>query len=267
MKKLSRRRTLAIDYIAGDTHRLPSVSHTHPSIMRPALRLLQAAKSATPTKHTPRLFAFHPTGIAGLPTHPTPRPTLLTIYNGTLQKLSELPEESAYRTATEAIIKHRKRIVEEQLPVGWEAYLKERERRGIESPPKYNEEIEEQVLHRETIQAYWGEWEGRQEDDHELVELVKWRNDEIKAARIAHWEEVNKRKAPDYEGFKGEPDLSAEQVEVIEEQIGSGLIEQVIEQAYDEYKLVDVMAKTKPWEPLMEEPVEGQWKYFEREQS
>ncbi|KAF3906700.1 hypothetical protein ABW20_dc0110537 [Dactylellina cionopaga] len=231
--------------------------------MRPAVRLFQAAKAAT--GRTPRLEAFHPTGIAGLPTHPSPRPTLLNLYNSTLKKLSELPQESAYRTATEAIVNHRKRVVEEQIPAGFDIWCKDRERRGLDSPPKYDDGAEAIEVSKDSILAYTSDWEGQQPDDYEFVDLIKWRNEEIKKAKIAKWEEEHKKKAPDYEGLTPEPDISAEQVQAIEQQIGSGLIEEVIVQAWDEYQLVDIIAKSKPWEPLMEEPVEGQWVYFERE--
>ncbi|KAF3924668.1 hypothetical protein AA313_de0205319 [Arthrobotrys entomopaga] len=217
--------------------------------MRPAVRLFQVARAAaaTTTKNgAPRLAAFHPTGIAGLPTHPNPRPTILNVYNATLKKLSELPEESAYRTATEAIVKHRKRIVEEQIPVGFDVYCKERERRGLDSPPKYDDGVEEIEVTKDEILAFTGQWEDSQPDDFPFVELEQWRKDEIKKAKINKWVETHKKKAPDYEGLAPEPDLTADQVEAIEQQIGSGLLEEIIVQAYDEYKLVDVMAQSKP---------------------
>ncbi|EPS35430.1 hypothetical protein H072_11179 [Dactylellina haptotyla CBS 200.50] len=234
--------------------------------MRPAVRLLQSAKAAT-TKTTPRLFPFHPTGIAGLPTHPNPRPTLLNVYNATLKKLSELPEESAYRTATEAIVKHRKRVVEEQIPAGFDVWCQDRQKRGLDSQPQYDDGVEAVDVSKDQILALTGNWEDSQSDDHEFVELEDWRKDEIKKARINEWVEKHKKKAPDYEGFLPEPDLSAEQVIAIEEQIGTGLVEEIIVQAYEEYKLVEVMTESKPWEPLMEAPIEGQWTYFEREKN
>merc|ERR1712093_219624 len=61
-----------------------------------------------------------------------------------------------------------------------------------------------------------------------------------------------------------EPPLTSEQVSVIENKIGAGLIEEVIQVAEGELKLVDVLAKSKVWEDLEEKPVEGQWEYFKR---
>lgn len=69
----------------------------------------------------------------------------------------------------------------------------------------------------------------------------------------------------------------------METKIGAGLIEEVIQVAEGELKLVDVMTQAKVyvlfslipflptlltvmirWEDLEEKPVEGQWTYFER---
>merc|ERR1712093_773337 len=60
------------------------------------------------------------------------------------------------------------------------------------------------------------------------------------------------------------PPLTSEQVSEIENKIGAGLIEEVIQVAEGELKLVDVLAKSKVWEDLEEKPVEGQWEYFKR---
>jgi NADH dehydrogenase (ubiquinone) 1 alpha subcomplex subunit 5 len=66
----------------------------------------------------------------------------------------------------------------------------------------------------------------------------------------------------------------------LENKIGAGLIEEVIQVAEGELKLVDVMLNSKVyvqsitsmteanlyyrWEDLEEKPVEGQWTYFMR---
>jgi len=65
--------------------------------------------------------------------------------------------------------------------------------------------------------------------------------------------------------WESEPALSLEQVEEIENKIGAGLIEEVVQVAEGELKLVDVMAKARVWEDLEEKPVEGQWTYFMRD--
>lgn len=84
--------------------------------MRPALRLLANVK--------PRyLEPFAPTGLTGLNTHPSPRPTLIYLYTSTLQKLQAFPESSAYRQSVEALTRHRLQIVESQKPAGFDAWL------------------------------------------------------------------------------------------------------------------------------------------------
>ncbi|KAF3942136.1 hypothetical protein ABW19_dt0206570 [Dactylella cylindrospora] len=213
--------------------------------MRPAIRLFQSA--ATAVKSTPRLVAFHPTGITGIATHPAPRPTLLNLYNSILRDLKQFPKESAYRTATEALVTHRKKIVEEQIPAGWDAFCKELSSKGLDSPPKYDDEVEKLDIKAESILAYWGNWENTLEDDREYTELIKYRNDEVKARLKEEWQKKNKDKTlPDFDNAPDEPDLSSEQVQAIEQQIGCGLIEELITQAYEEYKLVGVMAEAKP---------------------
>ncbi|KAK8198106.1 NADH-ubiquinone oxidoreductase-like protein [Phyllosticta capitalensis] len=64
--------------------------------------------------------------------------------------------------------------------------------------------------------------------------------------------------------FEPEPSLTHEQVSEIENKIGAGLIEEVIQVAAGELELVDVMAESQAWEELEEKPAEGQWTYFER---
>jgi NADH dehydrogenase (ubiquinone) 1 alpha subcomplex subunit 5 len=50
----------------------------------------------------------------------------------------------------------------------------------------------------------------------------------------------------------------------LESRLGAGLIEEVIQVAEGEHKLVDTMVQAKVWEPLEEQAPEGQWSYFER---
>ncbi|ANZ73459.1 BA75_00686T0 [Komagataella pastoris] len=110
----------------------------------------------------------NPTGLTGLFQHPSPRPTLITLYKATLKNLEEkIPKESVYRTAVEAFTKERLSIVE---------------------------------------------------------------NNEV--------------------------------IEDIEKKIGSGLVEELIVQANEEYDLIDKMAEWKAWEELEEKPLDDQWTYF-----
>lgn len=52
------------------------------------------------------------TGITGLSVHADPLPTLTQTYKSTLSLLSQLPAESVYRQATEAILKQRAAVIE-----------------------------------------------------------------------------------------------------------------------------------------------------------
>jgi len=52
--------------------------------------------------------------------------------------------------------------------------------------------------------------------------------------------------------------------EIIEEKIGSGLIEEILVQAAEEYRLAEYLAEKKPWEELQEKPLPDQWQYFDR---
>ncbi|KAJ9121594.1 hypothetical protein QFC22_002213 [Naganishia vaughanmartiniae] len=52
------------------------------------------------------------TGITGLAVHPDPLPVLTQTYKSTLSTLSQIPAESVYRQATEAILKQRVAIIE-----------------------------------------------------------------------------------------------------------------------------------------------------------
>lgn len=52
------------------------------------------------------------TGITGLAVHPTPLPHLLQTYKSTSSIISQLPAESVYRQATEAIISHRTGVIQ-----------------------------------------------------------------------------------------------------------------------------------------------------------
>lgn len=94
-------------------HASPS---TTPATMRAASRLFAAVKPGQ------FLEAGAPTGLTGLATHPSPRSTLLHHYNGTLTKLQQIPESSVYRQSTEALTRHRLKIIEESKPKGWDEW-------------------------------------------------------------------------------------------------------------------------------------------------
>ncbi|KAJ9091795.1 hypothetical protein QFC21_007098 [Naganishia friedmannii] len=52
------------------------------------------------------------TGITGLAVHPDPLPALTATYKSTLSILSQLPAESVYRQATEAVLRQRVAVIE-----------------------------------------------------------------------------------------------------------------------------------------------------------
>lgn len=96
--------------------------------MRSTFRLLANVK--------PRyLEPFTPTGLTGLFTHPSPRPTLIFLYTNTLQKLQSFPESSAYRQSVEALTRHRLQIVESQKPPGFDEWL-ERVKKTVGAEPE-----------------------------------------------------------------------------------------------------------------------------------
>lgn len=84
------------------------------------------------------LEPFAPTGLAGLVTHPSPRPTLIYLYKATLQKLQGFPESSVYRKSTEAITKQRLQIVESTRPPGYEAWLERVQKLIAEDPDRFH---------------------------------------------------------------------------------------------------------------------------------
>ena len=102
--------------------------------MRSTLRLLANVK--------PRyLEPFAPTGLTGLFTHPSPRPTLIYLYSTTLKKLQAFPESSAYRQSVEALTRHRLQVVESQKPAGFDAWL-ERVRKTVAAEPERFAKVE-----------------------------------------------------------------------------------------------------------------------------
>ncbi|KAI0932246.1 hypothetical protein AcW1_000579 [Taiwanofungus camphoratus] len=54
-------------------------------------------------------------------------------------------------------------------------------------------------------------------------------------------------------------------IEEAEKQLGEGHIEESLDIAEDEMKLVSNMIEWKAWEPLEEKPEPGQWQYFGKE--
>ncbi|KAF2662660.1 hypothetical protein K491DRAFT_700395 [Lophiostoma macrostomum CBS 122681] len=229
--------------------------------MRAVSRLLAAVKPAQ------YLEAGAPTGLTGLITHPSPRSSLLYLYHSTLDKLKELPESSIYRQSTEALTKHRLKIVDSVKPKGfeeWQQYVKmqvaddpegfvtEETAGGTRIIPATSEVIDPRLTA--------SEWDGQRiRTIHEGIKTPEQRQT-LGHATTHH--NIDRR-------FKNvklqrEPPLTAEQISDIESQIGAGLIEEVVQVAEGEQKLAAVMVEARVWEELEEKAPEGQWTYFER---
>ena len=93
-----------------------NTTSTHDIKMRAASRLLTSVKPGQ------FLEAGSPTGLTGLLTHNSPRSALLYLYNSTLDKLQHVPESSVYRQSTEALTRHRLKIIEAAKPPGWDEW-------------------------------------------------------------------------------------------------------------------------------------------------
>ncbi|KAG0131102.1 ETC complex I subunit conserved region-domain-containing protein [Tuber indicum] len=220
---------------------------------------------------TQRLAPFSTTGIAGILTHPNPRPALIAVYNHTISLLSRLPQHSVYRQSTENLTKHRLAIVESVKPEGWEGYqatLKsEREANGIRGTK--DTEFELKVVGKQfsvmanrvttdspVIQAFLDKEVGRWGLDPAADTSAAYVGDDVPVEQKGSSSEVPL--------LPEEPPLHAEQVAELEEKIGAGLIEEVLEQGWNELNLIKEMEEAKVWEPLEVQPEEGQWVGFER---
>lgn len=237
--------------------------------MRSTLRLLANVKPAR------YLEPFAPTGLTGLVTHPSPRPTLIYLYTTTLQKLNAFPESSAYRQSTEALTRHRLQIVESTKPPGYEAWL-ERVKKAIGTEPeRFASLLRPDGSYAAAMRDDGSdnprgeEWDGEALEEtsegpaRTPEEEARWHQaieDSTKAERESDFQTHAMR-------WENEPALEAEQVAEIEKQIGAGLLEEVIQVAEGELKLVDELYKSKVWEELEEKPSPGQWSYFERKDS
>ncbi|KAJ5907544.1 hypothetical protein N7495_000226 [Penicillium taxi] len=236
--------------------------------MRSTLRLLANVK--------PRyLEPFAPTGLTGLVTHPSPRPTLIYLYTSTLQKLQSFPENSAYRKSVEALSRHRLQIVESKKPQGFDAWL-ERVKKTVGAEPERFAQLQRSdgsfayaaSQQRDGSDISRGEeWDGEgfaattegptrtAEEEAEWIKIIEEGSETAKNESDFH--EVHMK-------WENEPPLDAEQISQIEREIGAGLIEEVIQVAEAEFNLVDELHKSKVWEELEVKPQPGQWEYFER---
>ncbi|KAI0432173.1 ETC complex I subunit conserved region-domain-containing protein [Xylaria sp. FL1042] len=245
--------------------------------MRRTLRLLANVKPAR------YLEAGNPTGLTGLYTHSSPRSSLLFLYSRTLEKLQRFPESSLYRKSVEAQTKHRMAIVEAAEPPGYKEWAQRAQKAIEENPEQFSIASSARVDGARAITVASGgsifvhrtdpqeqdmrteEWDGER-DEGPGSEGLRGAEEREHASLNAVYDR-KPLEMPDKVRWESEPQMTADQVEEIENKIGAGLIEEVVQMAESELKLVDVMYEAKVWESLEEKPPAGQWEYFERKTS
>ncbi|KAL1957324.1 hypothetical protein VTO42DRAFT_6113 [Malbranchea cinnamomea] len=231
--------------------------------MRPTLRLLASVK---PGKF---LESYAPTGLTGLTTHPCPRPTLIYLYTTTLEKLKEIPESSVYRKSTEALTRQRLSIVESIKPPGFDLWLQRVQAAVAENPDAFKTARRPDGSYAALVRFEIENPEGKPWDGDKSEPQLEgpYLNEEEMQQRIEQVKaEARRMQEPEIK-WEPEPPLEAAQIAELENQIGGGLIEEVIQVAKGELNLVDEMIKYKVWEELEEKPKPGQWTYFERNTS
>ncbi|KAI5866670.1 hypothetical protein GGS23DRAFT_551514 [Durotheca rogersii] len=267
--------------------------------MRPTLRLLAAVKpgaAAAAASGARYLEAGTPTGLTGLLTHPSPRSSLIYLYTRTLEKLSTGPSappaSSLYRRSVEAVTRHRLAVVEAATPPGHAAWAERARKLAAEYPAQFRIAAEAAAFddpytrgHGTTVLQTSA---GGKADGRLFLRYEAERPPPAEDTRTEEWD-GEEDAGPGAEGLRGaeeradlgrafatkpeqpedfewvpEPQLTAEQIEEIENRIGGGLIEEVVDRAQAELDLVDFMCQSKVWEDLEEKPAEGQWTYFER---
>ena len=271
--------------------------------MRNSLRLLAVVK---PGRY---LEAGNPTGLTGLFTHAAPRSTLLYTYGAILDKLKAFPEHSVYRQSTEALTKHRMKIIESIKPEGYDEW----EKRATEKMEKYPEVFQPggHYDHQSVGGQDFVTVQEQEDEDDEGASV----NPTYKPAEVALFNRVGRSEYSEAINWEPEPPLEASQyvrrldllvliclaqdtdafihrISDAEQQIGGGLIEEVIQVAEGELKLVETMAEyqvyvsgllairlkgftfssgsmltsQRRWDELEEKPLPGQWDYFARDQ-
>lgn len=233
--------------------------------MRAAVRLLASVKPGQ------ALEAGAPTGLTGLLTHPSPRSTLLYHYTNTLDKLKQIPASSVYRQSTEALTKHRLAIVEQSKPSGWDEWQEKIKLQVGEDPSNYKiiestqgssimlpnqQEVDER--------AKRAEWDG--EKFQQFSEGIRSSKERSKIVQQMKGDvDYTPERAISQVKFDPEPQYTAEayvtqfhssntirafilivvRIADLESKIGAGLIEEVIQVAEGEHKLVEVMTKAQ----------------------
>ena len=232
--------------------------------MRNTLRLLAIVK---PGRY---LEAGNPTGLTGLFTHPAPRSTLLYLYGATLDKLKAFPDHSVYRQSTEALTKHRMKIIESIKPEGYEEWAKQ----AAEKIEKFPEAFQPggNYIRKTAGSQDFVSLEEHDDEDQEWTSLEGTRSSEEKAAETAllqkgrrtdyskdvQWEPEPPLEASQYVGHfelvkigwvTQRTDMLVYRISDAENQIAGGLIEEVIQVAEGELKLVETMAESQVYVP------------------
>lgn len=165
--------------------------------MKSSLRLLANIR---PGGHYLRPYA--PTGLTGLRNHPSPRSSLIFLYQSTLNKLKDFPESSVYRKATEALTQHRLRIVQAVKPPGFEewnhrlqAAIKqdpERFKSALQPSGFYAAQVEDNFTHPDDREwdgeEYRPQEEGAAMSEEEVMKRFKTLTEQTVAKDVPQWE-------------------------------------------------------------------------------
>lgn len=222
-----------------------------------------------------------PTGLTGLHTNPSPRSTLLFLYSSTLDRIKAVPEASVYRQSVEAVTKHRMSLVQSVKPAGYDEWLS-KAREILEKHPDHFKETAHKMadgslasgLERDgkffvlrqkdqELDTRYEEWDseggwGIGKDDHRITlgtkdktQLTRGPPDDAEVK----WEDEPKLTIDQYvrpttgrkmlSSIRLFADVDFHRVEELENKIGAGLIEEVIQVAEGELGLIDTMVESK----------------------
>ncbi|MCJ1445214.1 MAG: hypothetical protein MMC23_005719 [Stictis urceolatum] len=243
--------------------------------MQATKRLFATITTASGASAARYLTPGNPTGLTGLLTHPSPRATLIQIYTRTLSALTQLPPSSAYRASTEALTKHRLSIVQSITPQNYTAWRARASKLIEEHPEQFvgitgsapkelvPEWVEASICARDVVGMSGVEREEQEWDGEGFVEMQEGGGESEGNFRKGESGPVS---SGGRVGWEPSPALEAAQVGELEERLGAGLVEEVIEVARGEERLVRVLGKERVWEELQDKAPQGQWEYFAREQ-
>lgn len=162
--------------------------------MRATMRMLASVK---PERF---LEAGNPTGLTGLFTHPSPRSTLLYLYNATLEKLKAIPEHSVYRQSTEALITYRFNVVDSLKPPGYDEWTKRAEQKLVKYRDVFSDQSQSARRLEVVGESVYVVTEHPEEKDEQMIQ---WGGDRAGAA--------NPSSNLDETGWEPEPPLEASQ--------------------------------------------------------